>query len=179
MTDRTNREERRMCGARAVMPLGLVSLVLDATPAARDPEALETVLRCPLEAHATGWHYDVVWQLDDPDSGDMWALWAEGDTPELVVIQPDCSARGRASGPNTVPGEARSAAHGRKSAAQNEVCSLFALHPGGHSFEFTDPHDEDLRLAAACHELRAVIARQAQSPPDGLGERPSRRPSDD
>ncbi|MEU5402184.1 hypothetical protein ABZ348_23140 [Streptomyces sp. NPDC005963] len=169
MTDRTGREERRMCGARAVMPLGLVSLVLDAMPGARDPLEMETLLRCPLEEHTTGWHYDVVWQLDDPDSGDMWALWADGDAPDLVVIQPDCSARCRTSVPNTTREAGRSG-------GESEVCALFALHPGGHSFEFTDPQYADLRLAAACNELRAVIARQSRSSDDDHEAGPTCRP---
>ncbi|MCM2390082.1 hypothetical protein [Streptomyces albipurpureus] len=145
--------QRRVCGVRAVLPLGLVALVLESTPTAGDPLDVETSLSCPLEEHATGWHYDLVWELDDPGNGEMWALWSDGGEPELVVIQPDCPVRNGRSG------------------VEGEACTLFAWHSGGHSFEFIDPHHDEVLLSAVCAGLKAAVAKRLARSIHAPGER--------
>ncbi|MFH8614200.1 hypothetical protein ACH4E8_03865 [Streptomyces sp. NPDC017979] len=120
--------ERRVCAALATLPLQLIVLTQDLWP---DPPAhpiqIVTGLRCALEEHDDGPHFDLVRELDDHDgdgSGGIWAHWENGIEPSCVKIRQDCSMD------NGEPG------------AANDACTLFAEHPGGHSHEFSDPEYE-------------------------------------
>ncbi|MGW6454769.1 hypothetical protein ACWF94_02375 [Streptomyces sp. NPDC055078] len=110
------------CGAAATLPLQLLVLALEIVPGAPGhPLEVTTRLRCGLEAHTEGAHFDLVRGLDDSDHGEVWARWEDGRVPECVAVLPDCPAdNGRPGG-------------------GNDGCTLFEKHPGGHSFAFADP----------------------------------------
>ncbi|MEU9603218.1 hypothetical protein [Streptomyces sp. NPDC048057] len=123
--------DRRVCAALATLPLQLIVLTQDLWP---DPPAhpiqIVTGLRCALEEHDTGPHFDLVRELDDRSDGDddrasgIWARWKSGIEPSCVTILQDCSI------------------HNGKPGGANDACTLFAGHLGGHSHEFTDPEYE-------------------------------------
>ncbi|MEU5977156.1 hypothetical protein [Streptomyces sp. NPDC047315] len=117
--------ERRVCAALATLPLQLIVLTQDLWP---DPPAhpiqIVTGLRCALEEHDTGSHFDLVRELDDGEGSGIWARWKSGIEPSAVTIQQDCPI------------------HNGKPGAANDACTLFAGHSGGHSHEFTDPEYE-------------------------------------
>ncbi|HEY5833459.1 hypothetical protein [Streptomyces sp.] len=106
-----------VCGARAYLPEALVPLALRLeTRADRATERdVERHLRCTLESHEAGPHWELVMDLDGPDTGSVWTYWADGSAPESVVVLPDC------------PG------------ADGQPCTEYARHPGGHSPELHDP----------------------------------------
>ncbi|MGW6458116.1 hypothetical protein ACWF94_19765 [Streptomyces sp. NPDC055078] len=119
------REQRIVCAAGAVLPLRLLVLALEITAGEPGhPLEVTTRLRCGLEAHGTGTHFDLVRELDDGGEGEVWARWEGDREPEYVANLADCPAdNGRPGG-------------------DNEACTLFEDHPGGHSFEFADPEYE-------------------------------------
>ncbi|WP_329020786.1 hypothetical protein [Streptomyces sp. NBC_00690] len=128
-----------ICGVRAVLPMRLVALMLHTAPDAGDPMYIETTLSCKLEAHPIGLHYDLVWQLDDTTRGEMWAAWVTEHPPQTVLLLPDCSAD------NGEP------------AGLNEACTLFACHPGVHSFGYRDPEAEAIVGSPEHDQLLAEI----------------------
>ncbi|MGW6461917.1 hypothetical protein ACWF94_39315 [Streptomyces sp. NPDC055078] len=67
-------------------------------------------------------HSALAWVLKDAARGEVWVSWAEAGYV-VVQMRPDCPA---------VTG------HG----VQDEACTLFDGHPGGHSFEVIDPEEE-------------------------------------
>ncbi|MET8831061.1 hypothetical protein ABZX40_15540 [Streptomyces sp. NPDC004610] len=112
---------RRRCGAPARMPVDLVALMLAHIPDTSDPRVSVGVdLRCQLEAHDTGPHLDLTWELDDASHGEVWAEWPDGGPPERVAVLPDCNA---VSGPTP----------------KDVACMLYEDHQGCHTFEYTDP----------------------------------------
>ncbi|MEU9603151.1 hypothetical protein [Streptomyces sp. NPDC048057] len=119
---------RRICADLATLPLQLVVLTQDMWP---DPPAhpiqIVTRLRCALESHEKGPHFDLVRELDDSEENEVWAQWKTGRDPSAVTLLRDCPAD------NGAPGGA------------HEACVLFAGHPGGHSYEFTDPEYDAIR----------------------------------
>ncbi|MFE0425334.1 hypothetical protein [Streptomyces sp. NPDC058953] len=120
-------EERMICAALARLPLQLIVLTQEMAP---DPPVhpirIMTSLRCALESHGTGPHYDLVREQDEAEDGAVWARWSTGIEPSAVGILRDCPAD------NGAPG------------AENDACTLFAGHPGGHSFIFSDPEYESV-----------------------------------
>ncbi|MGW6459238.1 hypothetical protein ACWF94_25495 [Streptomyces sp. NPDC055078] len=125
----------------------MTALLLAASPGAGDPLEVETSLRCGLEEHHGGMHYDLVWQLNNPRGGEMWATWVNDRAPENVLLLPDCPA---------VNG---------KPLPHDEACTLYALHPGGHSFAFRDPEADATRSTPEYHELGAHIDALLSRPP--------------
>ncbi|MEU0986550.1 hypothetical protein [Streptomyces sp. NPDC005953] len=129
------------------MPLAAQMMRL--APDAGDPLYVETFLRCKVAEHSEGRHYDLVWQLDDARQGEMWAAWTDGRAPEAVLLLPDC------------PG------HNGKSGQDEEACTLFARHPGPHSYDLDDPEIEALSQTPGYHrlseEIDALIAAWRQS----------------
>ncbi|GAA2222663.1 hypothetical protein GCM10010232_03870 [Streptomyces amakusaensis] len=120
-------ESRFVCAATVRLPLQLVVLALEITPDERGhPMEVATELRCGLEEHADGAHFDLVRELDDASGGEVWTRWEEGQVPEGVAVLADCGAdNGRPGG-------------------ENEACALYRGHGGGHSFEYADPEYEVL-----------------------------------
>ncbi|MEU3598313.1 hypothetical protein ABZ714_06180 [Streptomyces sp. NPDC006798] len=116
---------RTICAAQARLPLQLIVLTQELQP---DPPVhpirIMTSLRCALESHPEGPHYDLIREHDSAEEGAIWARWITGITPSAVGILRDCPAD------NGAPG------------ADNDACTLFAGHPGGHGFEFSDPEYE-------------------------------------
>ncbi|MFI1015495.1 hypothetical protein [Streptomyces sp. NPDC020965] len=127
--------EARICGAFATVPSSLFADMLAIGNG--DFRDMVRHLRCRLEAHPPGFHFDLVWQLDDARQGEMWAIWSDGRDAEAVFIRPDC------------PGG-------------TDACTLFAQHPGRCSFDFSDPVAEVL-LAGLESEMR--VPRGHRAPP--------------
>ncbi|MGW6457681.1 hypothetical protein ACWF94_17495 [Streptomyces sp. NPDC055078] len=132
--------ERHICAATATLPLQLIVLVLDISPGEPGhPLEVVTGLRCSLEKHSAGLHFDLVRELNDARQGEVWVRWAEGQVPECVAVLPDC------------PDD-----NGEEGAA-NEACTLFRDHPGGHSFEYSDPEYDAVRASPDYDQLTAEI----------------------
>ncbi|ANW18867.1 hypothetical protein [Streptomyces clavuligerus] len=113
---------RYVCGAPVTLPLQLITLALEITPRLPGhPLEVATDLRCALERHTGGPHFDLVREPGRPDSGAVWTLWEEGSRPECVCLLPDCPVD------NGEPGGA------------NEACALYEGHPGVHSYHCADP----------------------------------------
>ncbi|MET8826509.1 hypothetical protein ABZX40_28280 [Streptomyces sp. NPDC004610] len=112
---------RQVCGVPGRMPVDLVALMLAHIEDSSDLRVSVRVdLRCSLEEHDTGPHHDLTWELDTPSVGEVWAEWTD-ETAERVVVRPDCyTSNGGVGG-------------------ADEVCTLFAGHPGCHTFEYVDP----------------------------------------
>lgn len=107
-----------MCGARHYLPTHLVPLALrmeTSTDRAAIESDVERQLRCTLQAHDDDPHYALVMELDGPDTGSVWTSWAAGNSPELLVVLPDCSG------------------------ADGRPCTEFDQHPGAHSPHIHDP----------------------------------------
>ncbi|MFI6285939.1 hypothetical protein ACIBCM_14465 [Streptomyces sp. NPDC051018] len=133
-------EPRHICAARARLPLRLIVLALDIVPEdPGHPLELVTALRCGLEAHSAGPHFDLVRELTDARRGEVWARWENGREPDGISILGDCPADNGEPGPS------------------NDGCTLFAEHRGGHSFEFSDPEYDAIRTSPAYEELREEI----------------------
>ncbi|MGW1977454.1 hypothetical protein [Streptomyces sp. NPDC001889] len=129
---------RRICGATITLPLRLLVLALDITPAEQGhPLEVVTRLRCGLEEHPDGPHFDLVRELDDASRGEVWTWWDEGRSPEAVGLLPDCPADN---------GEA---------AGANDACALFDGHFGAHSFAFVDPEYEAVLASLEFAEAEA------------------------
>ncbi|MGW6457128.1 hypothetical protein ACWF94_14605 [Streptomyces sp. NPDC055078] len=130
---------RKVCGAVDALPVRLAVVIVETAPDGAGRPDLEAFLRCPLEEHASGPHYALVWQLDDAARGEMWVRWADGQVPECSLTLPDC------------PG------HNGRTGAAEEGCTLFADHPGAHSFDLRDPGDEALRSSPEYARLQALF----------------------
>ncbi|MGW6455946.1 hypothetical protein ACWF94_08455 [Streptomyces sp. NPDC055078] len=140
MTTVVNGEVRRVCAVTATLPLRLLALVLEIAPGER-PHPLEVVtgLRCAMEEHADGPHFDLVHELKDAGRGEVWVRWESGCEPECVAVLPDCPAdNGKPDG-------------------ENDACTLFSEHPGGHSFAFCDPEYDAILASPEYDRLRAEI----------------------
>lgn len=115
------RGERFICGRRILVPDALVGTVLDLAAAddvfGYTREDMFATLVCTIEVHRGPVHYGAVLNLRGPEAGTLWALWRDGAEPSAVIEIPDCPA-------------------GRE---VDEPCSEFAGHPGGHSWELSDP----------------------------------------
>ena len=110
-----------VCGARAYLPGRLVpQAVALAAPGTAEAGDVQRHVRCTLQAHAGGLHAGFVMQLDGVDTGSVWTHWTRGTLPAAVVVHPDC--------PATHP-------------PTREPCCEYAGHPGGHTYEITDPDD--------------------------------------
>ncbi|MGW4033363.1 hypothetical protein ACWEFL_29390 [Streptomyces sp. NPDC004838] len=129
----------RICGALAVLPVRLASVIIETTPDTVGSVYPETFLRCPLEEHSTGPHAALVWQLDDASRGELWVQWDEDGPPSHSLVRPDC------------PG------HNGRTGMREEACTLFAGHFGRHSFELRDPDEEILRAGPEYGLLKAEI----------------------
>ncbi|MFF0446957.1 hypothetical protein ACFYT4_11160 [Streptomyces sp. NPDC004609] len=131
---------RHICAATARLPLPLIVLVLDIVPdEPAHPMEVITALRCGLESHSTGPHFDLVRELTDASRGEVWARWENGNEPDRVSVLADCPADNGRPGPS------------------NDGCTLFARHPGGHSYEFSDPEYDAMRTSPAYEQLKAEI----------------------
>ncbi|MGW4030104.1 hypothetical protein ACWEFL_12405 [Streptomyces sp. NPDC004838] len=138
---------RRICAATATLPLPALVLVLDIAPDEPvHPMHVITGLRCRLEFHASGSHFDLVRELEDASGGEVWARWDDGSEPDYVAILPDCPAIDAESGPAA------------------DACTLFAGHFGGHCFEFSDPEYDSVRTSPAYDQLKAEIDDRLRSP---------------
>ncbi|WP_194292693.1 hypothetical protein [Streptomyces katsurahamanus] len=138
---------RIVCGAPATLPPRLLLHALQIAPDARaHPFEVATHLRCGLERSHRGPHVDLVRELDDPSRGEVWTWWCEGHAPTGVAVLPDCPADNGLSG------------------GDNDACTLYRCHPGGHSFECADPEYEALRTGPVYARLAAAIhARLAET----------------
>ncbi|MEU9333266.1 hypothetical protein AB0D49_08875 [Streptomyces sp. NPDC048290] len=101
------------------MPVDLIAIMFVSVKDTA-PDTVARSLRCCLQEHSGGRHHDLVWELDDPSDGEVWAQWADDCPPDTFRTVPDCNT----------PSEV---------AAQDTVCTLFDGHPGCHTFEYTDP----------------------------------------
>ncbi|MET8827477.1 hypothetical protein ABZX40_22990 [Streptomyces sp. NPDC004610] len=138
------RRRPRICGAMAMMPVDLIAIMFASIQDSSDPTNVRPLLRCHLAQHPAGHHHDLVWELDDPSEGEVWAQWADGHRPDAFRIVPDCNAM---SGPTP----------------RDEACTLYVGHPGCHTWQYSDPEaiqqGGDPRCACPCHR------------PDGEGAR--------
>ncbi|MFJ4772519.1 hypothetical protein ACIP88_26010 [Streptomyces uncialis] len=133
---------KRMCGATARLPLELIVLALDITPEMPGhPMEVATGLRCPLEAHTTGQHHELVRELGVPERGEVWARWSDGQVPDGLDVLADCPADNGLQGPD------------------HDICTLYTGHPGGHSWEFPDPEYEAIVHSSAYERLQAEVDR--------------------
>ncbi|WP_240969670.1 ATP-binding protein [Actinacidiphila epipremni] len=109
-------ESAPYCHASVRLGPGLTSQVL-ALGARIAPDLVAATLLCYLEARHLGGHVALAYDhLDGPDAGAVWARWEEGETrARAICVLPDCPALG----PGDVGG-----------------CSLFAAHPGRHTWEW-------------------------------------------
>ncbi|MFF0445483.1 hypothetical protein ACFYT4_03510 [Streptomyces sp. NPDC004609] len=138
MAERKN--PRHICAATAILPLRTIVLALDIVPdEPAHPMEIVTGLRCALEAHTDGPHFTLVRELADASRGEVWTRWEPGTEPECVTVLPDCPADNGRSG------------------AGNDACTLFAGHPGGHCFEFSDPEYDAIRASPEYDRLQAEI----------------------
>ncbi|MGW6456400.1 hypothetical protein ACWF94_10805 [Streptomyces sp. NPDC055078] len=121
----------------------MLVLVLDIAPDdSCHPLFVVTGLRCSLEEHEDGPHYDLVRELDGAAYGEIWARWADGGHRESIAILKDCPAdNGRSGG-------------------GNDACTLFQWHPGGHSFEFADPEYDEVLTSPEYRQLTEEFAEQ-------------------
>lgn len=108
---------RHVCGSTAGMPQRFVGRVLDLAPGYR-PEDVERDLRCTLEKHSIPIHHALVLDLEGPEVSGVWAVWDSGDMAFSLAVLPDCLEKSR---------------DGMQS------CAEFAEHPGGHTWELTEP----------------------------------------
>ncbi|MFJ3858134.1 hypothetical protein ACIPRL_18055 [Streptomyces sp. NPDC090085] len=117
--ERTLMLGRYVCGATAQLPeaLALAALEIEGF-ALGSPESVKTYLRCTLE-HADGPHRDIVRDL----SGDsaVWTEWTQDNPPEIVRVRLDCPFTDRSPG------------------GTGDGCSQYKGHPGGHTWEISDP----------------------------------------
>ncbi|MFD9563429.1 hypothetical protein [Streptomyces sp. NPDC059994] len=113
---------RYVCGAKSVVH---DSALLDALTelgeywlAHQDRVESQTVT-CKLEHSGSGPHWAVV--LGDGEWGSaVWAVWMGNQEPDSFAELADCPAL-----------------------SDNETpCGLFLLHPGGHTWEVSDPENE-------------------------------------
>ena len=111
-----------VCGERSYLPtfLGPAALAF-APPGTSSTLDVDRDLRCVLQAHTTGDHYAFVMQIDGHDSGVVWTSWNGEHQPVSLEVRPDCPA----TNPRPDGGD----------------CCQYNDHPGGHSFELTDPWD--------------------------------------
>ncbi|MEV7288627.1 hypothetical protein AB0O01_29475 [Streptomyces sp. NPDC093252] len=105
------------------MPFRLIALMFATIQDSSAPQNVQPLLRCLLQAHPTGPHHDLVWELDDPSEGEVWAQWTDGHRPHAFRIVPDCNA---ISGPTP----------------DDEACILYTGHPGCHSWHYIDTAPE-------------------------------------
>jgi hypothetical protein len=130
----------KICGANAVLPPGLAAAMVEAAPEGAGTPFFERELRCLLEEHpGEERHFALAWQLDDAREGELWASWTDGRVPDRGSLLADCPA-----------------VDGRKG-ADEEACTLFAGHPGAHSFSLRDPDEERLRACPEYVRLRAEV----------------------
>ncbi|MFI6289384.1 hypothetical protein ACIBCM_32345 [Streptomyces sp. NPDC051018] len=140
--------ERYICAATASLPLRTLVLVLDIVPDDDvHPMEIVTRLRCGLEAHGSGPHFDLVRELKDASRGEVWVHWEHDEEPDSVVVLPDCPAV------NSRPG------------AEVDACTLFASHPGGHCFEFSDPEYDAVRVSPEYERFTAEWDERLSAPP--------------
>jgi hypothetical protein len=111
-----NEPLRATCGERALLPERLARGASELAHGARDADA-ERHLRCVLEAHTTGDHRAFV--LEGAAAGSVCTRWTRGNPPDAVFVLPDCGTTG--------PAPVR------------EPCCEFRGHPGGHTWQLTDP----------------------------------------
>ncbi|WP_354380563.1 hypothetical protein [Streptomyces sp. PvR034] len=82
-------------------------------------------IRCTLE-HTTGPHWALL--VDNQAPTALWARWPEGRSCHAVFVRPDCPVGDTDSGAG---------------------CSEFQFHPGGHTWQLTDPDHERWSTTAA------------------------------
>ncbi|MEU9338158.1 hypothetical protein AB0D49_34250 [Streptomyces sp. NPDC048290] len=144
----------RMCGTETVMPVDLIAIMFVSVKDSA-PDTVARSLRCCLQEHSGGRHHDLVWELDDPSDGEVWAQWADGCPPDTFRVVPDCNTP---SGPT----------------AADEVCTLFDGHPGCHTFEYTDPVQDaltsDPEFQREVRRLRKLIDRHIPRQPSSEGD---------
>ncbi|WP_328967896.1 hypothetical protein [Streptomyces sp. NBC_00239] len=112
---------RYVCAVKALVPPATRLLLLRAAGVV-DLDLWEhvmqvPVLRCGLETH-DGPHWTLLYEA--ADSTCCWLRWEDGSPTGRVAALPECPASLDASTP----------------------CELFRMHPGGHTWEVTDPDDE-------------------------------------
>ncbi|MEU9333861.1 hypothetical protein AB0D49_11975 [Streptomyces sp. NPDC048290] len=131
------------------MPVDLIAIMFVSVKDTA-PDTVARSLRCCLQEHSGGRHHDLVWELDDPSDGEVWAQWADGCPPDTFRTVPDCNS------------------------GQDTVCTLFDGHPGCHTFEYTDPVAEAIRsdpeFQREAGRLRKLIDRHIPRQPSGDGD---------
>lgn len=105
-----------ICGESAVVPVDVVLTALRYAGRQDIVPADVQDVRCTLQAHATDDHYAFVVEVTATTGA--WTRWAEGGSPEVVLVLSDC--------PVTDPDG-------------DGTCSEYELHPGGHTWQVNDP----------------------------------------
>lgn len=113
---------RYVCGARYEASVSELCTLVGARMSdyirlAAGPESA-IALRCVLETHA-GPHADLL--LDVRTDAALWACWPQDGFPDRVQWLPDCPSADQRPG------------------GTGDGCCHFLDHPGGHSWEITDP----------------------------------------
>lgn len=110
---------RAVCGERGRLPVQLVpEAMAHAAAGAAAADDVERHPRCMLEAHTVGDHFAFVMELDGPGTGAVWTRWSRDGPPAVLLVLPDCPAT---------------------EADTREPCGEYDGHPGGHTYELTDP----------------------------------------
>ncbi|MFE4666793.1 hypothetical protein ACFRI7_18385 [Streptomyces sp. NPDC056716] len=147
------RPRPRVCGATAMMPVGLIAAMFASIHDSSTPGNVRPVLRCQLQEHSGGRHHDLVWELDDAGQGEVWAQWTDGHRPDTFLVVPDCNTL---SGPTP----------------KDEACILYAGHPGCHTWQYTDPEHEAIENSPEFQRaLSDVLTAVIQRTPDGEATR--------
>ncbi|MET8824726.1 hypothetical protein ABZX40_17635 [Streptomyces sp. NPDC004610] len=157
MVTLTGTPRPRVCGATTMMPVDLIAVMFASIHDSSAPGNVRLLLRCQLQEHTRGRHQDLVWELDDASEGEVWVQWADGEAPDAFRVVPDCDTL---SGPTP----------------KDEACTLYAGHPGCHSWQYTDPEQESIAHSpdfqrAVSTVLKAVVQRAPEPPGDGEATR--------
>ncbi len=104
------------CAASTKLPNALYDVITTMGRDRANPDAVETDMLCILQAHVEGDHHGFVVELMGADCGSAWTTWATGQEPGDILVRNDCAA-----------------------AKNDEACCSYAGHPGGHTYEISNP----------------------------------------
>ena len=125
MTSMDWRRSPRVCDEAILLPVPLIVGAWRFDPTGTTTfDDIEDRPVCPLAETHSGPHYGLALELPGVDTGSVWAVWARGAEPALILL-PDCPAT---------------------TADRTEVCGLWDQHPGLHSWQL---YDREAALARA------------------------------